>query len=214
MIRGEDHISNTPKHILLFEALGHPVPVFGHLPLILNPDGTKMSKRKSQTAVDDYRGQGFIREGARQLPRLPRLEPGHRGGRPLARRGRRAVRHRGGPEGRRPVRSGPARVAERPVDPAARAGRPRRPPPAVPRGRRRRRPDRPPAVRRRGPDARCRSSRSGCRPSPRSSTSSGSCGPTTSRLDPAILVPKRWDAATTREGLAAARDDPGRATTP
>jgi glutamyl-tRNA synthetase len=63
VIRGEDHVSNTPKHILLFEALGHAVPEFGHLPLILNPDGTKMSKRKSQTAVDDYRAQGFIREG-------------------------------------------------------------------------------------------------------------------------------------------------------
>ena len=63
VIRGEDHVSNTPKHILLFEALGHPVPAFGHLPLILNPDGTKMSKRKSQTAVDDYRAQGFVREG-------------------------------------------------------------------------------------------------------------------------------------------------------
>ncbi len=63
VIRGEDHVPNTPKHILLFEALGHPIPVFGHLPLILNPDGTKMSKRKSQTAVDDYREQGFIREG-------------------------------------------------------------------------------------------------------------------------------------------------------
>jgi glutamyl-tRNA synthetase len=63
VIRGEDHVGNTPKHILLFEALGHPVPVFGHLPLILNPDGTKMSKRKSQTAVADYRAQGFIREG-------------------------------------------------------------------------------------------------------------------------------------------------------
>ncbi len=63
VIRGEDHVPNTPKHILLFEALGHPVPVFGHLPLILNADGTKMSKRKSQTAVDDYRAQGFIREG-------------------------------------------------------------------------------------------------------------------------------------------------------
>ena len=63
VIRGEDHVSNTPKHILLFEALDHAIPVFGHLPLILNPDGTKMSKRKSQTAVDDYRGQGFIREG-------------------------------------------------------------------------------------------------------------------------------------------------------
>ena len=63
VIRGEDHVSNTPKHILLFEALGYAVPIFGHLPLILNPDGTKMSKRKSQTAVDDYRAEGFIREG-------------------------------------------------------------------------------------------------------------------------------------------------------
>jgi nondiscriminating glutamyl-tRNA synthetase len=63
VIRGEDHIGNTPKHILLFEALGYPIPEFAHLPLILNPDGTKMSKRKSQTAVDDYRAQGFIREG-------------------------------------------------------------------------------------------------------------------------------------------------------
>ncbi|MGH2513586.1 MAG: glutamate--tRNA ligase [Candidatus Limnocylindrales bacterium] len=63
VIRGEDHLSNTPKHILLFRALGEPVPEFAHLPLILNPDRTKMSKRKSQTALDDYIGQGFIREG-------------------------------------------------------------------------------------------------------------------------------------------------------
>ena len=62
IIRGEDHISNTPKHILLFEALGHAVPTFGHLPLILNPDRTKMSKRKSQTAISDYRAQGFLPE--------------------------------------------------------------------------------------------------------------------------------------------------------
>ena len=62
IIRGEDHISNTPKHILLFEALGHEIPQFAHLPLILNPDRTKMSKRKSQTAVADYRAQGFLPE--------------------------------------------------------------------------------------------------------------------------------------------------------
>jgi glutamyl-tRNA synthetase len=62
VIRGEDHLSNTPKHILLFRALGYGVPQFAHLPLILNPDRTKMSKRKSQTAVSDYRGEGFIRE--------------------------------------------------------------------------------------------------------------------------------------------------------
>ena len=62
IIRGEDHISNTPKHILLFRALGHAIPAFAHLPLILNPDRTKMSKRKSQTAIADYRAQGFIPE--------------------------------------------------------------------------------------------------------------------------------------------------------
>jgi nondiscriminating glutamyl-tRNA synthetase len=62
VIRGEDHLSNTPKHILLFRALGYPVPRFAHLALILNPDRTKMSKRKSQTAIDDYIAQGFIKE--------------------------------------------------------------------------------------------------------------------------------------------------------
>jgi nondiscriminating glutamyl-tRNA synthetase len=62
IIRGEDHISNTPKHILLFRALGHDVPAFGHLPLILNTDRTKMSKRKSQTAIADYRAQGYVPE--------------------------------------------------------------------------------------------------------------------------------------------------------
>jgi len=62
VIRGEDHLSNTPKHVLLFRALGYQVPRFAHLPLILNADRSKMSKRKSQTAVADYRAQGFIRE--------------------------------------------------------------------------------------------------------------------------------------------------------
>ena len=62
VIRGEDHLSNTPKHILLFEALGVPLPKFAHLPLILNPDRTKMSKRKSQTAISDYRAEGFLKE--------------------------------------------------------------------------------------------------------------------------------------------------------
>ncbi len=62
IIRGEDHISNTPKHILLFRALGRTVPQFAHLPLILNPDRTKMSKRKSQTAISEYTAQGYVRE--------------------------------------------------------------------------------------------------------------------------------------------------------
>ncbi len=62
VIRGEDHISNTPKQLLIFRALGYPEPRFAHLPLILNRDRTKMSKRKSQTALSDYIAQGFIRE--------------------------------------------------------------------------------------------------------------------------------------------------------
>jgi glutamyl-tRNA synthetase len=62
VIRGEDHLSNTPKHLALIEALGYRRPVFGHIPLILNPDRSKMSKRKSQTAISAYREQGYLPE--------------------------------------------------------------------------------------------------------------------------------------------------------
>ncbi len=60
VIRGADHISNTPKQILLYEALGHPVPNFGHLPLILGPDKARLSKRHGATAVTTYRDQGYL----------------------------------------------------------------------------------------------------------------------------------------------------------
>jgi glutamyl-tRNA synthetase len=62
VIRGEDHLSNTPKHIALLRALGYREPRFGHIPLILNPDRSKMSKRKSQTAVSAYRAEGYLPE--------------------------------------------------------------------------------------------------------------------------------------------------------
>ena len=62
VVRGEDHLSNTPKHIALIRALGYREPVFGHIPLILNPDRSKMSKRKSQTAMSAYREQGYLPE--------------------------------------------------------------------------------------------------------------------------------------------------------
>jgi glutamyl-tRNA synthetase len=62
VIRGEDHLSNTPKHIALIRALGYREPRFGHIPLILNPDRTKISKRKSQTAMTAYREQGYLPE--------------------------------------------------------------------------------------------------------------------------------------------------------
>ena len=62
VVRGEDHLSNTPKHIALIKALGYREPKFGHIPLILNPDRSKMSKRKSQTAMTAYREQGYLPE--------------------------------------------------------------------------------------------------------------------------------------------------------
>jgi glutamyl-tRNA synthetase len=62
VIRGEDHLSNTPKHIALIQALGYREPRFGHIPLILNADRSKMSKRKSQTAISSYREQGYLPE--------------------------------------------------------------------------------------------------------------------------------------------------------
>lgn len=60
VIRGEDHISNTPKQIALFEALGAAVPAFAHLPMILGPDKSKLSKRHGATNVTEYREQGFL----------------------------------------------------------------------------------------------------------------------------------------------------------
>ena len=62
VIRGEDHLSNTPKHIALIRALGYREPVFGHIPLILNADRSKMSKRKSQTSMTAYREEGYLPE--------------------------------------------------------------------------------------------------------------------------------------------------------
>lgn len=62
VIRGEDHISNTPKQILLFEALGWEVPEFAHLPLILNEDKSKLSKRKNKVSIDDYLADGYLPE--------------------------------------------------------------------------------------------------------------------------------------------------------
>ena len=62
VIRGEDHLSNTPKHIALIRALGYREPRFGHIPLILNSDRSKMSKRKSQTSITAYREEGYLPE--------------------------------------------------------------------------------------------------------------------------------------------------------
>ncbi len=62
VIRGEDHIPNTPKQIVLQEALGFPRPIYAHLPMILGPDRAKLSKRHGAMAVTDYRKQGYLPE--------------------------------------------------------------------------------------------------------------------------------------------------------
>jgi glutamyl-tRNA synthetase len=62
IIRGEDHIPNTPKQILIQEALGFPRPEYAHLPLVLGPDRTKLSKRHNACSVDEYRKQGYLVE--------------------------------------------------------------------------------------------------------------------------------------------------------
>ena len=62
VIRGEDHLMNTPKHLQLIEALGAQPPQYAHIPLILNADGSKMSKRDEGAAVGDYPRQGFLSE--------------------------------------------------------------------------------------------------------------------------------------------------------
>jgi glutamyl-tRNA synthetase len=60
VIRGEDHIANTAKQILLYEALGSAVPVFSHTPLILNQSGQKLSKRDGVTSISDFQNMGFV----------------------------------------------------------------------------------------------------------------------------------------------------------
>jgi glutamyl-tRNA synthetase len=62
VIRGEDHISNTPKQIHMYEVLGFKPPKFAHLPLILDPEGGRMSKRAGATAVTEYRQEGYLPE--------------------------------------------------------------------------------------------------------------------------------------------------------
>jgi glutamyl-tRNA synthetase len=60
VLRGEDHVPNTPKHIALIEALGGTVPTFGHLPMILGPDKKRLSKRTGAASVEEFREQGVL----------------------------------------------------------------------------------------------------------------------------------------------------------
>lgn len=75
VIRGDDHVNNTPRQINILLALGAPLPVYGHLPMILNEDGQKMSKRRDAVSVVDYAAKGILPEAL--LNYLARLGWGH-----------------------------------------------------------------------------------------------------------------------------------------
>jgi glutamyl-tRNA synthetase len=76
VVRGEDHLSNTPKHVALFAALGAPPPVFGHLPLILGPDRKRLSKRVGSTSVEEFRAEGILPEALYNYLALLGWSPG------------------------------------------------------------------------------------------------------------------------------------------
>jgi glutamyl-tRNA synthetase len=76
VIRGDDHLSNTPKQIQLYRALGLPEPTFGHVPMILGPDGKRLSKRHGATAVADYERQGILPEAMVNFLALLGWNPG------------------------------------------------------------------------------------------------------------------------------------------
>ena len=76
VIRGEDHISNTPRQMLIYEALGAAPPAFAHLSLVLGPDHAPLSKRHGATSVAEFRERGLSARGARQLPGAARLVAG------------------------------------------------------------------------------------------------------------------------------------------
>jgi glutamyl-tRNA synthetase len=77
VIRGTEHISNTPKQILLYRALKAPIPSFGHVPMILGPDKTKLSKRHGATSVMTYAEQGIVPEALRNFLALLGWSPGN-----------------------------------------------------------------------------------------------------------------------------------------
>lgn len=76
VIRGADHLSNTPKQVLIYQALGAGAPVFAHVPLILGPDRTRLSKRHGATSVGSYADEGFLPEAFRNFLALLGWSPG------------------------------------------------------------------------------------------------------------------------------------------
>jgi glutamyl-tRNA synthetase len=76
VIRGEEWLSSTPKHVLLYQSFGWELPEFAHLPLLLNPDRSKLSKRQGDVAVGEYRGKGYLKEALVNFVALLGWNPG------------------------------------------------------------------------------------------------------------------------------------------
>jgi glutamyl-tRNA synthetase len=76
VVRGDDHISNTPKQVLLYAAMGAPVPQFAHVPLIMGPDKKRLSKRHGATSVGEYEAQGYLPEAMVNFLALLGWSPG------------------------------------------------------------------------------------------------------------------------------------------
>ena len=77
IIRGDDHLSNTPRQIALYKALGFDLPKFAHIPMILGEDGSRMSKRHGATSVTDYRTKGYLPDAIINFIALLGWSPGH-----------------------------------------------------------------------------------------------------------------------------------------
>ncbi|MBT3353647.1 MAG: glutamate--tRNA ligase, partial [Candidatus Scalindua sp.] len=77
IIRGDDHLSNTPRQIALYKALGFDLPKFAHIPMILGEDGSRMSKRHGATSVTDYRAKGYLPDAIVNFIALLGWSPGH-----------------------------------------------------------------------------------------------------------------------------------------
>ncbi len=76
VVRGDDHISNTPKQVMLYRAFGKPLPAFAHVPLILGPDRRRLSKRHGATSVTEYSKQGYLPEAMMNFLALLGWSPG------------------------------------------------------------------------------------------------------------------------------------------
>ena len=122
VVRGEDHISNTPRQVLLYEAFGWTPPAFAHVSLVMGPDHAPLSKRHGATSVAEFRARGYLPEALTNYLALHRLVAGRGRGAAAARRAGDALPPGGRGQQRRRVRPREAGVGEPPLPEGGVAG--------------------------------------------------------------------------------------------